>query len=172
MRSRTLPCRAQHAPAAVGGGGGGGGRGGRGSGGRGLRGCFVRLGAGPGWAEVMGGGPGGCRLGSYLTVLWGAVYSPAAPQMDGELPSGTALTSAAPHLCPPQGPVHCSPHGQLTFNGGTNVSLAWMCPSEEGEVLDLGAGSGLVLEASLGIETPTGIKSQADPGPHPGSIPF
>ena len=39
-------------------------------------------------------------------------------------------------------------------------------------LLDLGAGSGLVLEASLGIKTPTGIKSQADPGPHPGSISF
>ena len=37
-------------------------------------------------------------------------------------------------------------------------------------LLDPRAGSQLVLEASLGIETSPGIKSQADPDPHPGSI--
>ena len=36
--------------------------------------------------------------------------------------------------------------------------------------LDPRAGSQLVLEASLGIETFPGMKSQADPDPHPGSI--
>ena len=71
MRSCTPACRAQHAAAGVGGGGR--------PDGRGLRGCFVRLGAGPGRAEVMGGGLGGCSLGSNLApVLWGAVNSPAA----------------------------------------------------------------------------------------------
>ena len=45
---------------------------GRGPGGRGLRGCFVRLGAGPGRTEVMGGGPGGRSLGSNLARVVGS----------------------------------------------------------------------------------------------------
>lgn len=66
MRSCTLARRAQHAAA--------------GEGGRGPLGFFVRLGAGPGRAGVKEGGARRLSpLGSYLAVLWVAVYWPAAP---------------------------------------------------------------------------------------------